>query len=32
MKKENINDKAYALSEKIVSNINDFYSTFVTED
>ena len=32
MKKENISDKAYALSEKIVSNINDFYSTFVTED
>ena len=32
MEKENINEKAYMLSEKIVNDVNNFYSTFITEE
>ena len=31
MEKENINDKAYELSEKIVADVNTFNSDFVTD-
>lgn len=32
MKKENLSEKAYELSEKIVKDVNDFYGEFITED
>lgn len=32
MEKENINEKAYMLSEKIVNDVNNFYSAFITEE
>lgn len=32
MEKENLNEKAYELSEKIVKDVNDFYGEFITED
>ena len=32
MKKENLSEKAYELSEKIVKDVNNFYGEFITED
>lgn len=32
MEKENLSEKAYELSEKIVKDVNNFYGEFITED